>query len=213
MKINAFVASSSRKGNTATAAKKMLEGAQAAGAQTKIFYLNEYAIKPCIGCRVCERTHECVHKGDDVDKLHEAILEADAYVLGTPTYYGDIVGQFKMFVDRCYPFLDIKKDYETKQLSFGSIIETRKPGVLIAVSGGHGASVFDSHMKVAFHCLNDINGYLWREELIPFTTWTPVKDMPERLQELYDTGAALVEHIRSGEGEDVARTKAFRERF
>lgn len=213
MKINAFVSSSSRKGNTATAAKKLLEGAQAAGAQTRILYLNDYTIKPCIGCRVCEHTNECVHKGDDVDKLHEAILEADAYVLGTPTYYGDITGQFKQFVDRCYPFVDIKKDCETKQLSFGSIIPVRKPGVLIAISGGHGDYVFESHMKVGFHCLNDINGYLWREELIPFTTWTPVKDMPERLQELYNTGAALVEHLRSGAGEDVERTKAFRERF
>ena len=98
-------------------------------------------------------------------------------------------------------------------MSFGSIIPVRKPGVLVAVSGGHGEHVFESHMKVAFHCLNDINGYLWREELIPFTTWTPVKDMQERLQQLYDTGVALAEHLLNGKGEDVERTKAFRARF
>lgn len=213
MKINAFVASSSHKGNTATAVKRLLDGAEKAGAQTGIYYLNDYAIKPCIGCRVCEHTHKCVLKGDDVEILHQAIRESDAYVLGTPTYYGDITGQFKQFVDRCYPFIDIKKDAETKQMSFGSIVPVRKPGVLVAVSGGHGEHVFESHMKVAFHCLNDINGYLWREELIPFTTWTPVKDMQERLQQLFDTGIALAEHLRNGKGEDVERTKAFRARF
>ncbi len=212
MKICAFVASSSHKGNTATAVHRLLAAAQAAGAETEILYLNDYFIKPCIGCRVCEKTHQCVLKDDDVPKIHEAIRAADAYVLGTPTYYGDITGQFKMFVDRCYPFIDIKKDPVAQTLSFGSIIPVRKPGVLVAVSGGHGESVFNSHVKVAFHCLNDINGYLWREHLVPFTTWTAVKDMEETLAELDATGAELVAHLVSGEGEDLQRTKDLRAR-
>lgn len=210
MKICAFVCSSSHKGNTATAVQRLLAGAEAAGAETQILYLNDYTIKPCIGCRVCEKTHQCVVKGDDVALLHEAIREADAYVLGTPTYYGDVTGQFKMFVDRCYPFIDIKKDVETQSLSFGSIIPVRKPGVLVAVSGGHGESVFQSHVKVAFHCLNDINGYLWREVLIPFSTWTPVKDMGETLETLFTTGRDLAHHLESGGVEDVERTKSLR---
>ncbi|MEL7608775.1 MAG: flavodoxin family protein [Bacillota bacterium] len=212
MKVIAFVASSTHNGNTATAVKQILAGAESAGAETKIFYLNDYDIKPCIGCRVCERTNECVIKGDDVPKLHEAIQEADAYVLGTPTYYGDITGQFKQFVDRCYPFVDIHKDPVTHEMKFGSIIPVRKPGVMVAVSGSHGVEVLDSHVKVGFHCLNDINGYLWREELIPFTTWTPVKQMTERLESLYQTGRDLVEHLNSGEGEDKERTERLRKR-
>lgn len=210
MKLCAFVSSSSHKGNTATAVHKLLAGAESAGAETQIFYLNDYVIKPCIGCRVCEKTHQCVIKGDDVAVLHDAIRAADAYVLATPTYYGDITGQFKMFVDRCYPFIDVKKDVATQTLSFGSIIPVRKPGVLIAVSGGHGESVFQSHVKVAFHCLNDINGYLWREVLIPYSTWTPVSAMGETLETLYQTGRELVDHRKSGVGEDVARTQALR---
>jgi len=214
MNIAAFVASSSHKGNTATAVGRLLEGAKSKGADTRVYYLNDYHIKPCIGCRVCEKTHVCVQKGDDVAPLHEGIRWADAYVLGTPTYYGDITGQFKQFVDRCYPFIDIYKNPETHEMRFGSIIPARKPGVLVAVSGGHGGGgVFDSHTKVAFHCLNDINGYLWRELLIPQTTWTPVRDNPEQMETLYATGEALVGHLQSGEGEDVERSRALRAKF
>ncbi len=210
MKIVAFVGSSHKNGNTATAVKALLEGAAAAGSEVDTVYLYDCTIKPCTGCRACEKTHQCVIKGDDVGKIHDAIRAADAYVLATPTYYGDITGQFKQFVDRCYPFIDIQKDEATRKMTFGSIIPVRKPGVLVAVSGAHGGTVFASHIKVAFHCLNDINGYLWREELIPHTTWTPVAEMPERLAELRKTGEALVAHMASGEGEDTERTKQLR---
>ncbi len=212
MKIVAFVGSSHKNGNTANAVKALLSGAEAAGAETQIVWLYDHTIKPCTGCRVCEKTHQCVIKGDDVEPIHEAIRAADAYVLATPTYYGDVTGQFKQFVDRVYPFIDITKDEKTQKMSFGSIIPVRKPGVLVAVSGSHGDSVFASHMKVAYHCLNDINGYLWREELIPHTTWTPVAEMAERKEQLAQTGRDLVAHWQSGEGEDKARTQMLREK-
>ena len=211
MEIVAFIGSSHKNGNTATATKALLAGAEAAGAATRVVYLYDYTIKPCIGCRVCEKTHDCVIKNDDVAEIHEAIRAADAYVLATPTYYGDVTGQFKQFVDRCYPFIDIQKNEETHEMHFGSIIPVRKPGVLVAISGSYGETVFRSHSNVAFHCLNDINGYLWREELIPHTTWTPVSDMTERLAQLRKTGEELVAHLKSGEGEDPQRTKMQRQ--
>lgn len=212
MIIAAFVASSSRKGNTATAVRTLLQQAEAEGAEVQIYYLNEYQIKPCIGCRVCEKTNKCFQK-DDCDILHDAIRAADAYILGTPTYYGDITGQFKQFVDRVYPFIDIYKDPETKVMRFGSLIKERKPGILVACSGTHGESVFSSHTKVAFHCLNDINGYLWRQVLIPYTTWTKVADMPDVLEKLKETGSDLVKHLKEGGGEDIELTKAYRKQF
>lgn len=210
MKIVAFVGSAHKNGNTATAVKALLAGA-ADNAETRTVYLYDYVIKPCTGCRVCEKIHQCIIKDDDVPAIHELIREADAYVLATPTYYGDITGQFKQFVDRVYPFIDIKKDEKTQKLTFGSIVLVRKPGVLVAVSGSHAGRVFDSHIKVAYHCLNDINGYLWRDVLIPHTTWTPVADMPDTLETLRQTGRELVAHWQSGVGEDLARTQWIRE--
>ena len=213
MKIAAFVSSSSHHGNTATAVQKFLEGARAAGAETEIYYLNDYTLKPCRGCRVCEKTHKCTIQGDDVEILHRALREADAYVLATPTYYGDVTGAFKVFVDRCYPFIDIWKDEETQQMRFGSINKVRRPGVLIALSGSHGDMVFDSHMKVGYFCLNDLNSYPWREFCIPFTTGKPVREMEDVLARLEQGGRDLVAHLESGEGEDLNKTGAYYARY
>lgn len=213
MKIAAFVSSSSHHGNTATAVQKFLEGARAAGAETEIYYLNDYTLKPCRGCRVCEKTHKCTIQGDDVEILHRALREADAYVLATPTYYGDVTGAFKVFVDRCYPFIDIWKDEATQQMRFGSINKVRRPGVLIALSGSHGDMVFDSHMKVGYFCLNDLNSYPWREFCIPFTTWRPVREMEDVLARLEQGGRDLVAHLESGEGEDLNKTGAYYARY
>lgn len=213
MKIAAFVSSSSHHGNTATAVQKFLEGARAAGAETEIYYLNDHTLKPCRGCRVCEKTHKCTIQGDDVEILHRALREADAYVLATPTYYGDVTGAFKVFVDRCYPFIDIWKDEATQQMRFGSINKVRRPGVLIALSGSHGDMVFDSHMKVGYFCLNDLNSYPWREFCIPFTTWKPVREMEDVLARLEQGGRDLVAHLESGEGEDLNKTGAYYARY
>jgi len=42
MNILAFISSSSHSGNTATAAKRLLQGAADAGAETQLFYLNAH---------------------------------------------------------------------------------------------------------------------------------------------------------------------------
>ena len=213
MKIAAFVASHSHNGNTATAAKQLLKGAEDAGAETKICYLFDYNIKPCRGCRVCEQTNKCVIKGDDVPQLHEVIDWADAFVLGTPTFYGDIVGQFKQFVDRCYPYVLVGKDPVTHKMTFGSTNTVRRPGVLIPISGNHGPRVFESHLKVGYFCFNDLNVYPWREVLITKTSWKNVADQPSTMEELYKTGQDLVKHMECGGTEDSERTKKFYDRY
>lgn len=213
MKVVAFVASSTHHGNTATAVKRILAGAESAGAETRILYLNDYQIKPCRGCLVCEKTNKCVIRDDDVPTLHEAVREADAYVLGTPTYYGDIAGQFKQFVDRLYPFIDISRDEETQECVFNSVIPVRKPGILVATGGGKGLYKFSSHKKVAYHCLNDINGYLWQEVYLPGTTWNPVAEDANKLAELYELGKALWKHLTEHGSEDKEKTERLRNAY
>ncbi|QGP91108.1 NADPH-dependent FMN reductase [Neomoorella glycerini] len=192
MKIAAFVGSPHKNGNTARVVKQILTGAQSKGATTEIFYLYDYNIKPCLGCRYCEEKNVCKIVDDDVPLLHRAIRESNAIVLGTPTYYGDITGQFKQFVDRCYPFCKIVTDGKNK-MEFYSIIPERKLGILVAVSGSMGPEVFDSHIKVAGHCFNDINAVFWRKILVPFTTWTPVTTSHAVMAEAFSSGVELVD--------------------
>ena len=85
---------SPRKGwNTGLIVKKALEGARDAGAQTKLYQLQDLKIKSCSSCLACKRkigyNGICAIRDDLTDILKE-IKTADAIVFGTPIYFCNI---------------------------------------------------------------------------------------------------------------------------
>ena len=62
--------------------------------------IDDFDIKFCKGCRQCHTTAECFQK-DDTEKLIEHYKWADRIVSVSPSYWADIPGQFKVFIDRC----------------------------------------------------------------------------------------------------------------
>jgi len=65
--------------------------------------IDDYHIHFCKGCRRCHTTAECFQK-DDVDQLMAQYEWADKIVSVSPSYWADIPGQFKVFIDRCTPW-------------------------------------------------------------------------------------------------------------
>ncbi|RKM55737.1 flavodoxin family protein [Butyrivibrio sp. X503] len=59
----------------------------------------DYSFSFCKGCRSCHTTAECVQH-DDVDKLMNEFEQADVIVSVAPSYWADVPGQFKAFIDR-----------------------------------------------------------------------------------------------------------------
>jgi multimeric flavodoxin WrbA len=107
MKIIGFTASPRKQGNTAWVVDAILEGAKEQGAETESWYFSDLDIKPCLSCYGCrqgdlagERTR-CIIK-DDMQKLYDALEHADALVLGSPVYMGQMSAQAKIFMDRLF---------------------------------------------------------------------------------------------------------------
>ena len=73
------------------------------GLSCEIVRLSDYQIGYCLGCQRCYQTAQCVQR-DDMDTLHGAMARADILVLASPSYWGDITGQMKVFIDRCTPY-------------------------------------------------------------------------------------------------------------
>ena len=69
----------------------------------KSICIDDYDIKFCKGCRTCHSTAKCVQK-DEVDKIIEQYELADIVISVSPSYWADIPGQFKSFIDRCTPW-------------------------------------------------------------------------------------------------------------
>ena len=56
-------------------------------------------ILQCKGCGTCYKTGKCFIK-DDAEKLVKDIYEADAIIIGSPTYASNVSGVLKTFIDR-----------------------------------------------------------------------------------------------------------------
>lgn len=65
--------------------------------------IDDFDIHFCRGCRSCHTTGVCVQH-DGVDSLMERYERADVVVSVSPSYWADIPGQFKAFIDRCTPW-------------------------------------------------------------------------------------------------------------
>ncbi len=106
MKIVAVLGSPRAKSNSTTLARKILQKAGEQGAETQEFVLNKLTFKGCQGCETCKtKLDRCVLE-DDLTQVLEAVKEADAVVMASPNYFGEVSGQFKAFFDRTYSYLN-----------------------------------------------------------------------------------------------------------
>ena len=101
MNVIGYIASPRMNGSTAWTVSQILEGAKEQGAQTQAFYAGALDIRPCKGCLGCTKTGKCVID-DDMQRLYAALKQADALVLGTPVYMGQMTAQAKTFIDRLF---------------------------------------------------------------------------------------------------------------
>jgi multimeric flavodoxin WrbA len=102
MKIMGFIASPHKEGNTSWIVNKILEGAKEQGAETKSWYFSDLDIKPCRGCLDCHKGDRGCTINDDMQKIYDAAEHADAIVLGSPIYMGQMSAQAKIFTDRLF---------------------------------------------------------------------------------------------------------------
>ena len=185
MKIIGFIGSSRKDGSTAWTVDKILEGARQAGAETQIFYSSELDIKPCIGCLACVRKDKCVIN-DDMQQIYGALKQADAVILGSPNYMGQMSGQAKLFTDRL--FAQIKPHFSPyfKEENAG------KKLILVFTQGNPDASRFQpyyDYTKAMFQVLE----FEVKEMVIVTGTRSGHASTKEGLQEkLKNIGADLI---------------------
>lgn len=65
--------------------------------------IGDYNIAFCNGCRSCHKTTRCI-QDDDMLKIISEYECSDVIVHVSPSYWADVPGQFKAFIDRCTPW-------------------------------------------------------------------------------------------------------------
>lgn len=109
MKILGVVGSSRKNGNTAYLVQQALYSIESKEIETELIFLGDYNFRGCIGCEGCKDTCKCIIM-DDMQKLYPLIINADAIVLGSPTYFYNITAHMKAFIERFYCFQVFAED-------------------------------------------------------------------------------------------------------
>ncbi len=132
MKVLGLQASPNEHGLTASMAEKALAGARKAGAKTELVHLCQLDLATCRACDtgwgLCRQEGRCIIE-DDLAAVRAKMTEAEAIVLATPVYFGDVAEVLKACFDRL------------RRCQFGGPEETRMIGAFvlgIAAAGGSG---------------------------------------------------------------------------
>jgi multimeric flavodoxin WrbA len=105
MKILGFLGSPRLNGSCSKLLSKALDGAESAGAETKLFKLINYNIMDCRGCSNCFLNNpdlligECTLQ-DDAASILEEYITADGYLFASPVYDMYITALMKRFLER-----------------------------------------------------------------------------------------------------------------
>jgi multimeric flavodoxin WrbA len=104
MKVLVLLGSRNPEGQTATAARAMLDGVREAGGDGELVFLPDLNLERCRQCGntgygTCKSDGKCVIE-DDFAAVVEKLKKADAAVFATPVYFYDLSESMRSFLDR-----------------------------------------------------------------------------------------------------------------
>lgn len=163
--MNVIVISSSpnKDGLTAACAAAAVEGVLLTGGHAEGVRLNDLQIGLCQACDngwgTCLKDHECQVE-DDFQVLHTRVCQADAYVLVTPVYWGEMSESAKAFTDR---LRRCEATYGSESGLFG------KPVIAVAAAGDSGRGMITCLLSME-RWIQHVHARLF--DLLPVNRWS-----------------------------------------
>lgn len=77
------------------------------------------SISFCLGDKSCYESCKCIIEDDDMETLMDKMDNADILVIAAPSYWADVPGQFKVFIDRCTPYSNTNPNLAHRSLKPG----------------------------------------------------------------------------------------------
>jgi multimeric flavodoxin WrbA len=136
MKVLGINGSPRKQGNTAAMIRTVFEELENEGIATELYQLGGTVLRGCTGCRTCfERQDEkCVYGDDGMNDAISRMIEADGFIIGSPTYFADLTAETKALIDRA----------GYVGLSNGGLFYRKVGAAVVAVRRAGAVHVFDS---------------------------------------------------------------------
>lgn len=187
MAIIAVRGSLRKESNTNKLVKKV---ADASGFDYELINLSGMEIKPCTGCGECIMNEGTCIINDDMNPLCDKLMKADALIIGSPTYYMDISGAIKCFIDRSMPifYRGVGPDYSPDLPVLGKRPLAGKPAVTVTTVAGSGHERTKETLKIF---VDGINKMQLAAEIAEAIGMNDVDDMPEVMKRAEEAGQKL----------------------
>ena len=129
MKVIAINGSARKEGNTTHLIKMVFEELSKEGIETEIIKLAGKNIKNCLACMKCfeNKDRKCIIKSDMLNEIVEKMAEADAIILGSPTYFANVSPEIKAVIDRA-GLVGIANDYLFAKKAGAAVVAVRRAG-------------------------------------------------------------------------------------
>lgn len=176
-------ASPNTDGLTATCAAAAEDGVLQGGGTVEQIRLNDLAIGKCEACDSgwgsCRSQHRCQME-DDFQRVHARVAGADALVLVTPVYFGQMSESAKALTDR------LRRCEATRE---GDGQLDGKPLILVAAAGGSGGGTVTCLLVMGSWARHVRARVL---DLIPVTQW----NRSYKLETIREAARAMAEEDR-----------------
>ena len=192
MKILAVCGGLRQESNTNKLIKKI---AEASGVDYEIADLGKLEVKPCTGCSECMMNDGKCPIEDDMQGLYGKLLDADGIILGSPTYFMNISGAVKCFIDRSLAlfYRGIGPMYDPDMPFMGQRPLAGKFGVVVTTVAGAGHEKTIEELALCMGTSQRLNLVAKIAEAIGMND---VDDMPEVINRAEAAGKKLGEALR-----------------
>jgi len=154
MKVVAFNGSARKNGNTAILVETVFQELKKEGIDCEIVHLAGKKIRGCIACNHCltHKDKKCSITEDIVNECINKMIDADAIILASPTYFSNVTSEMKALIDRA-----------------GRVAR----GNNYLFKGKVGASIVAVKRTGAIHAFNSMNHFFLIEQMVVVgsTSW------------------------------------------
>ena len=132
-KILVLTGSPRKNGNSFAMTEAFIQAAEAKGHSVKRYDTSFLNIGFCHACETCYKTGKACSFDDDFNVIAPDLLEADAVVFSTPTYWYSIPAQLKGVIDKMFSLVVGGKDIAGKECALIACCEEDDPAVMDGV--------------------------------------------------------------------------------
>jgi multimeric flavodoxin WrbA len=142
MKVVAINGSARRNGNTTHLIKAIFRELVKEDIETELIELAGQNIQNCLACFKCRenKDKECINKNDMLNAIIRKMIESDAIILGSPTYFANVSPEIKAVIDRA-GLVGRANDYLYARKIGAAVVSARRAG---------STNVFDAINKFFF---------------------------------------------------------------